>query len=240
MGTLIFGGLAIVWALFRTIKNKSVPPEFVAAAFLALPYAHYSYSRADIAHLALGIYPLLIGCLALLATRQARLKWPLALTLCVASFMVMLVYHSGWQCRASKQCVTVQISGSTIQTDSITANDIALIRYLADQYAPNGQNFITTPFWPGAYPLLEQASPMWDIYALLHRSEAFEQREIERIQLAKPGFALVIDRPSDGHEELRFRNTHPLIHQYILDNFEALTNSPNPDYQIYIARSHEQ
>lgn len=240
MGTLIFGGLAIVWALFRTIKNKFVPPELVASAFLALPYAHYSYSRADIAHLALGIYPLLIGCLALLAAKQVWLKWSLALTLCVASFMVMLVYHSGWQCRASKQCVTVQISGSTIQTDSITANDIALIRHLAAQYAPNGQNFITTPFWPGAYSLLEQASPMWDIYPLLHRSEAFEQREIERIQTANPGFALIVEIPLDGHNELRFSNAHPLIYQYIQHNFDPLPNSPNPDYQIYIARSFEQ
>ena len=74
---------------------------------------------------------------------------------------------------------------------------------------------------------------MWEIYALFPRSEGFQQMEIERIKAANPGFVLIFDFPLDGREALRFRNTHPLIHQYILDNFELLPNSPNPAYQIY-------
>lgn len=74
---------------------------------------------------------------------------------------------------------------------------------------------------------------MWEMYALFPRNEAFQQQEIERIRIANPGFVLIYDLPLDGRVELRFRNTHPLIHQYILDNFELLPHSPNPAYQIY-------
>ena len=81
---------------------------------------------------------------------------------------------------------------------------------------------------------------MWEIYALFPRPQAFEQAEIERIKIVKPGFALVFDLPLDGRDELRFRNTHPLIHQYILDNFQLLPNSPNPAYQIYKAKGGAQ
>ena len=58
--------------------------------------------------------------------------------------------------------------------------------------------------------------------------------------MANPGFVLVFDIPVDGRDELRFRNTHPLIHQYIMDNFERLSDSPNPAYQIYKAKGMAQ
>jgi hypothetical protein len=240
IATVVFGMLSIVWVVWKKYQNKQVSPALVAASFLALPYAHYAYSRADVGHLAQGIFPLLVGCLVLLAAQNAKIKWPLALMLCTASLWVSHVFHPGWQYHISKQYVNIEISGSNLQVDPGTASDIGLLRNLSDQYAPDGQSFIATPLWPGAYALLERKSPMWEIYALFHRAQAFEQAEIERIKTAKPGFALVFDLPLDGRDELRFRNTHPLIHQYILDNFEPLPNSPNSAYQIYKAKGRAQ
>lgn len=240
IGTLIFAGLSIFWVVYCKFKGKPVPPTLVASAFLAFPYAHYAFARADVGHLAHGVFPLLIGCLVLLASARLRIKWPLAVALCGASFWVMHVFHPGWQCRASKQCIDVEIADETLQIDPGTANDIALLRQLAVQFAPNGQAFIATPFWPGAYAMLERKSPMWEIYALFSRSESFEQKEIERIKASRPGFAFIFDFPLDGRDELRFKNTHPLINQYILDNFDPMSISQNPAYQIYIARGAEQ
>lgn len=229
----VFGVLSILWVTWQKIQNKQVAPALVAASFLALPYAHYAYSRAEINHLAQGIFPLLVGCLVLLATQPVKVKWPLSLMLCAVSLWVMSVFHPGWQCRAGKQWANVEISGSDLKVDPYTANNVRIFRKLANQYTREGQSFLALPYWPGAYALLERKSPIWGICAAFPRSQAFEQAEIERIKKAKPGFALVVDFPSDGREELRFRNTHPLIHQYILDHFERLPDSPNPAYLIY-------
>lgn len=231
-----FGVLSIIWVSWKKLQNKQVSSALVAASFLAIPYAHYAYSRADVAHLSLGVFPLLVGCLVLLAMQPVKVRWPLALMLCAASIWVTFVFYPGWYCYSSKQCENIEISGSTLQVDPGTASDVGLLRKLAGQYARDGQNFIATPYWPGAYPLLERKSPMWEIYALFPRPQAFEQAEIERIKTAKPGFVLVFDLPLDGRDELRFRNTHPLTNQYIMDNFELLPNSPNPAYQIYKAK----
>jgi hypothetical protein len=149
----------------------------------------------------------------------------------------MHIAHPGWQCHTSKQCVDIEISGSNLLVDPSTANDVRLLRQLADHYAPKDQSFIAAPFWPGAYALLERKSPMWEICALRPRSKAFELAEIEGIKAEKLGFVFILDHLLDGHDELRFRNTHPLIHQYFLDNFELLPNSTNPEYQIYKAKS---
>lgn len=236
IAAVVFGVLTIAWAVWQKIHAKQISPALVATASLTLPYAHYAYSRADVGHLALGIFPLLIGCLVLLAAQPAKIKWPLALILCTASLWVSLLSHPGWQCHISKQCVDVEISRNILRVDPGTANDIGLLRTLDQQYAPDGQAFITTPFWPGAYALLERKSPMWEIYALLPASKSFEVAEIDRIRKAKPRFAFVYDLPLDGRDELRFKNTHSLTHQYILDNFDRLQNSSNPAYQIFKAK----
>lgn len=233
IGIVSFGVLSIIWVFWQKFQNKQVPSVLVSSSFLALPYAHYAYSRADVSHLSLGIFPLLVGCFALFATQRDKVRWLLALILSATSIWVAAVNYPGWQCYVSEQCVDVEVSGSHLLVDKATASEVGLLFKLVNQYASNGQSFIATPFWPGAYPLLNRRSPMWELYALFPRTPVFERAEISRIKEANPGFALVFDMPLDGRDELRFRNTHPLIHQYILDNFEPLSKLSNPAYQIY-------
>jgi hypothetical protein len=240
IATVVFGVLSIVWVVWQKLQKKEVSPALVAASFLTLPYAQYAYSRAEVGHLAHGIFPLLLGSLVLLATQRPKVMWSLALMLCGASLWVTYIVHPGWQCHDSKQWVDIKISGSNLVVDQGTANEVALLRKLADKYAPAGRSFIAAPSWPGAYALIERKSPMWEIYALFPRSQAFQLAEIGRIKVARPGFALVLDLPLDGRDELRFQNTHPLIYQYILDHFERLSDSPSPSCQIYRAKRNAQ
>ena len=240
MGSLVFGVLAICWVVLQKLKEKPVSPALVSAAFLTLPYAHFAFSRADVSHLAQGVFPLLLGCLIVLSNAETRLKWSLTVALFVASFWVMHVYHPGWQCLVSKQCVKVEISGSNLLVHPGTASNIVLLRQLAEKYASNGQNFLVTPYWPGAYALLERKSPMWENFAFYSHPESFENKEVERIKASKPGFAFIINVPLDGRDELRFQHTHSLIYQYIRDNFDLVQSFRQPAFQIYKARSATQ
>lgn len=233
IGIPVFGVLSVGWLFSQRLRRHPVEPAFVAASFLALPYAHYAYSRADIGHLAQGIFPFLIGCLLLFAGKSSKTKWSFAIALCVVSFYVMSVFHPGWQCRHTAECEKVEISGTNLLVDPDTASNIEFVRGLVTAYAPNGGNFIVTPFWPSLYAIFDRRSPTWEIYALLPRSEAFQQAEIERIKKARPGFILVIDTPLDGRDELRFKNTHPLIYHYIVANFKRLPDMPDADYQVF-------
>ena len=112
-----FGVVSILWLIRQKIRARNVSPVFAAASFLALPYAHFAYSRADVSHLAQGIFPALIGGLALLATQPPKIKWPLACILCAASLTAVLAIHPGWQCQVGKACVGLAISGSRLQVD---------------------------------------------------------------------------------------------------------------------------
>jgi hypothetical protein len=234
--TIVFDVLSTTWVVWRRGRGKDVPPVLVASAFMAVPYTHHVFARADIGHLAQGIFPLLIGCLVFLTTRPATTRWALGLPICAASLWTMYVHHPGWQFRAGAWPVGITISGNLLFVDAATANDVHLLRTLAERYAPPGETFIATPMWPGAHALLERKSPMWEIYTLVPRPPAFERAEIERIAAARPRFAVVLDVPFDGREDLRFRRTHPLIQQYIDDHFELAPDLPNPALRIYTAK----
>ncbi len=235
VATLTFGGVSIAWVIYCKFREKPVPPALVASAFLSLPYAHYAFSRADVGHLAQGLFPFLIGCLVVFSSVQSKAKWPLAIALCATSFWVMYAFHPGLQCLASKECVNVEVSGRNLQVDLGTAKAITLLHQLDNQYSSGERPFVVVPFWPGAYALLERRSPMWEIYPLFPRSAVFEEKEISRIEESRPGFALVFDLALDGRDELRFRNTHPLTYQYIVDKFERVPELSNPPFEIYQA-----
>jgi hypothetical protein len=183
---------------------------------------------------------MLLGCMIILANAQTKVKWPLILSLVIASIWVMHIIQPGWQCRAASQCVEIEVSGNDLKVKPETADDISLLRRLAKKFAPNGESFIVTPFWPGAYALLERRSPMWDIYALFPRNEDFEKKEIERLKSFKPAFALILNFNLRGAVDRRFSSTHPLTYQYILENFEPVSLSQKPIYKIFKVKSQTQ
>jgi hypothetical protein len=231
-----FGIVGLLWLALRKLKNKPVSSPIVASIFLALPYAHYAYSRADLDHLALGIFPFLISGFAFLVRQPAKIKWSLAALLSFSSIFLMIPFHPGWLC-AHQQCVGADVGMDKLNVDHGTASDIAMLKTLVDKFAPNGQAFIATPFWPGAYAVFARKAPMWENFAFFKHSEAFEQAEIGRIVAANPRFAVIYDLPLDSRAELQFANTHPRINQYILDNFEPLTGyTDNPAYRLYRKR----
>jgi hypothetical protein len=235
---LAFGVCSIPWIVRQALRQRPVPPELVASSVLALPYAHYAFSRADVGHLAQGIFPFLIGVFVLLKDWPNKARWIVALVMTGASLTVMLPLHPGWECRVSQQCVAADAAGNVLQVDPNTASVLAMLQSTVDQYAPNGRSFVATPLWPGAYALLKRKSPMWEIYALFPRGDEFQRQEIERIKAAKPGLVLILDVAVDGRDDLRFRNTHALIERFVRDNFDSMTivNWPPQVFQFYRSR----
>jgi hypothetical protein len=168
---------------------------------------------------------------------RASRKWPLAILLTAASLFIMLPQQPGWGCRVEYDCVETDVAGDKLNVDLASANSLRLLEELVGTYARDGRSFVALPFWPGAYSVFRRKSPTWEIFALFPRSEAFQLHEIENIRKANPGFAVVSDVALDGTEDLRFRNTHPLIDRYFRDHFDRLPDaSPALGYQMYKSR----
>ena len=162
---VVFGVCSLLWIVRQALRQKPVVPEFVASAALALPYSHYAFSRADVGHLAHSIFPFLIGVFVMLTDWSLKTRWIIASAMAVASLLIMLPLHPGWDCRVNQKCVAADVAGNELKVTLHFADTLAALKISADQYAPNGRSFVVTPLWPGAYALLRRKSPMWEIYA---------------------------------------------------------------------------
>ncbi|HEV7877798.1 hypothetical protein [Bradyrhizobium sp.] len=232
-----FGVCSLLWIVRQALRQRPVAPEFVACSVLALPYAHFAFSRADVSHLAQAIFPFLIGAFVLVKAWPRKARLIAALVMASASLVIMLPLHPGWECRINR-CATADVSGSVLTFDLDTANSLTILNRAVELYAPNGRSFLAAPMWPGAYPVFKRKSPTWETYALFPRNSEFERQEIERIKLAKPGFVVIVNIPLDGRDERRFRNTHPLIERFVRDNFDPVIMGDWPPqvYQFYKSR----
>ncbi|MEA2893849.1 MAG: hypothetical protein QOI05_4642 [Bradyrhizobium sp.] len=233
----VFGVLGVACIIQKSLRHKAVAPEMASCILLSLPYAHFAFSRSDVNHLAQGAFPLLVGCFVAMRSLRGARKWPLAILLTAASLFIMLPQQPGWGCRVEYDCVETDIAGDKLNVDLGSANRLRLLKELVGTYARDGRSFVAAPLWPGAYALFRRKSPTWEIFALFPRSEAFQLHEIENIREANPGFVVVWDVALDGNEDLRFRNTHPLVDRFFRDHFDRLPEGGPPlGYQMYKSR----
>ena len=230
---LLFGIAGIAWLIRQRLRKNPVSPVLAAAILLALPYAHYAFSRADLSHLARSVSPVLIGIIAILTNQSKKIAWNGITLLCGISLFVMLPFHPGWHCCSNNQCIPMKVGGDNLKVPLRTAQHLMILNNLEKQFIPADRTFICAPFCPSAYAVLGRKSPMWDIYATGPRSTAFQEAEIQRIKAANPSLAIIDNSPLDGRDDLRFSNTHPIIDQYIRDNFKRL-NEDTQNPAIYI------
>ncbi len=224
-----YAALGLLWILYNRLKGVKPAPLLIATILMSLPYTHYAYSRADVGHLAQGIFPFLIGVLAITAKRSTIIKFVCVTFLLVFSFTVTRYQHPYF---SSANWENIEVSNSQIRINPGTANMLTLFDNLVTQYAPDGRTFYAAPNLLTMYAVFERQSPTWEIYQLFPRDKAFETTEIERLKAANPGFVVLSNLGTDGRDNLRFINTHPLIYRYIQDNFKRITQRGSP-LEIY-------
>jgi len=236
IGILLFAIYSLGMTLVKS-KNKSIAATVAACAFLSLPYAQYIFSRADVIHLAIGIFPFLIGVYAYfyqVFSKSSIILLFSIITLLILSIFVVLPLHPGAQSYNDKRWEYIEISGAQLKVDPDAVNKINMFKRLINQYAANGQPFLVVPFNFAMYSIFGRSSPMWDFYSLFPRSLNDQADDIARIKKANPRFVVIYDEALDGVEERQFHNTHPFIFKYIRDNFELVHDrSETQDIYIY-------
>ena len=233
---LVFAAGGLGWLAWRVWRRKPVAPALLACVALGMPYAHYAFSRADVGHLAQGVFPGLIGLWVWAGGRKPVFAGVAAVLLLAGSVWTMAPAQPGVaRLRATKAWSERVVGSDRLRVDDAGAAELDRLQRLVERYAPHGESFVATPFWPGAYAVIHRKSPMWEIYALYPKSDAFQRAEIARIEAAKPAFVVVQDLALDGREELRFRHTHPMIDQYVRDHFRLVPARDLPrSLQLYV------
>jgi hypothetical protein len=234
---VLFNAIGALYLLYAAARRRPVDPLLASCVLLSLGYTHHAFSRAGIGHLAQGIFPMLIGVLALqtMGSLAKPLRLALLATVVVASLAAVLPYHPKIA-SIGNHWVTVDIGQDRLRIHPAMAYVINSIRPLIHNYAPDGR-VVATPLWPGLYPMLSVKSPLFDIYGLFKRRADFQRQEIARLAAYNPSLIIVQDNAIDGRDQQRFSRTHEIENDYIRQNYSELSCNIMPDLRVYIARS---
>ncbi len=216
----------------------------VASAFIGLFYQHHAFERADTDHLMESIHPFLIGMVALPhAVNFDRNKMFRFIAVFFVSIGILLGVRNSYYgdyLRAlgtSRAYVKCNVGEDSLLAPPYTAELIKRVSEIVSDMAPTNQAIFIAPHWPGFYAILNKKSPVWQIYFLVPASIEKQENMILQMKSANTEVAIIGDVPLDGRDDLRFKNTHPLLWSYINKNYSPVSGTGLPsNYQLMVRK----
>jgi len=101
-------------------------------------------------------------------------------------------------------------------------NLIETVKRINSQKVPEDEGFLIAPHWPCFYPLLERESPLKEIYFLFPQTLERQKEMIRQLKKKTVNRVILGDVAPDGRDDLRFRNTHKLVWQHFVNDFEPV------------------
>ncbi|MFL6529441.1 MAG: hypothetical protein ACJ8KX_03120 [Chthoniobacterales bacterium] len=225
------------------LRRRSAPAHLLllAAFCVAIPYAHYVFSRADIVHLSHGVPPMLVGAIALLFTFANSARWVAwavipALTITSLCAQVSQTGMAFEYLAPDKSLHTVKVNDRKIVVSDYQARLLASAHYVADGLARPNEAIFFAPHTPGLYPFVGRRSPTKQIYFVFPATPEADQSLVSELQAADVQWALVGDSALDGRDELRFRNTNPILCAYLRNNFAVVPLATLPRHAVLLHR----
>lgn len=138
---------------------------------------------------------------------------------------------------APGQYVEKSIIGDQIWMDKGIANLIEKVSQINEQLVQPNEGLLIAPHWTTLYPILQRKSPLWDIYFLFPETEDRQKEMIQQLRDRNVNWVILGDVPLDGREDLRFKNTHPLVWHHLRQDFEVMEQKIPYNHQLMHRKS---
>ena len=227
--------MAICAVVRRPLEHFSASDALMlCASFAGLAYAHYAYSRADLIHLALAVAPLML--LVLVAgARYAGVALTSVVVLGVSVIMLTPEKPMLAKLILKKTLASISVNGSALYVFPGVDVRLREVEQVFTTLPHTRDNFLAIPDSPALYAIYEKRMPIWEIYSLSTRNAAFEAPELARLKEAAPEVVFLSDHALDSKPELRYSRTHPVLHQWITDNYRPPIGSMQPtSFQVFV------
>ena len=231
----LFGILVLLYQRFNLSKDSN--KVLFAAVAAAIPYAHYAFSRADLVHLSLGIFPTLIALLvvgAMLGRFSSVFIASAALAFSLIALGNSQPYLSAHLFR--NDFSHVDVGGEKLWVSDYVHQKLERATNALSQNPEGTNNFLALPDMPSLYAIYRTKMPIWEIYSLSPRDESFEIKEIKLLEASKPNIVLLSDHALDNNPDFRYSRMHPIIYSWIISHYRIVNNEDGLDYidfQVY-------
>lgn len=241
MGFVILLAFPLLGMLVLTYHRFDLSSDsqkvFVAAVAVGIPYAHYAFSRADEAHLALGIFPVLLGLLSLGGSMIGLRPLLVGFALLATSLLTIggsQPYLSAWLFKT--KLVQTDVGGQQLWMSRGTSKLLQVATEAIAHHSMGSNNFLAVPNMTSLYAIYRTKMPIWEIYSLFPRDGKFEGREIERLELLLPDLVIFSDHALDGNPLFKYSRMHPLMNEWITSRYlltDAGEKLGNSDVRVY-------
>ena len=232
-------------------RTSNLHPVFIASVFLGAVYLHYTFERPQLYYVAWTIPAFILGLLSLPASfsSEQRKKLQIAVWTILVLFTVtalemsqenyftikmksfvkakMLRHDDGdfAQSMNAQGLVKTDVRGDSLWVLTGTATMIDQMKTIDQNLVGPNEQILIAPYFPGLYAVLQKRSPLWQIYFLLPYEQEAMVQDLERKRV---NWALVCHHYVDDRPELAFRQTHTVLWDYLLKNFEPMKTSLGP------------
>ena len=240
----VLGPLVIaagLWIAWRGDAEQPAVRVVAVASLVGLFYAHHAVVRSDASHLAQAIPPVLLAVLAMPKALEAGWRASAAVwgSVALLSGAVGLIVNTEVAPALWRKQVTTRVGADVLRVPAPLARAIAGLERSVGEHVPRDAPLLIVPYTPGLYPILKKQAPIWSLY-LLWPATAKEQREMLRtLDQSHVDWVLVWDRAL-GSENLRFRNTYPIVWKHLQSHFERVRDRRLPRAFLLLHRLAER
>jgi len=236
----VFFVVSLLYTLKISKQRVRESALFISSCCIGVMYMHYAFSRADINHLAQSLHPFLLGIISLPLckpdVRDIFRKSIVFVVLVVSLFSIGFVSPFYKWISNPGGFVKLVIDSDELLVKKETAQIITTIEKINSDLVREEEQFLIAPHWPTLYPILKRKSPLWESYFLHLRPSAMQHDMINQLKIQNTNWIILGDVPLDGRDELRFRNTHRLIWEYINAEYEMYPVSGLPDNYVLLRK----
>lgn len=214
----------------------------LAAGFVGVMYAQYTFARPDLEHLAQSVHPLVIlvtGLVVALGPRWRATAIALVLPLVVALSGLTVGTKSPaylWAAEDRNPYVPVRAADDVLWMHPGTAWFLDRVRLTADAVLAPGERILVVPHWPAFYVLLDRESPLWEIYFIVPEPEERQRRMIADLERRNVAVVLLSDLSMDDRADLHFSRTHPLVYRHLVERYEKIPVDGLPWWAHFLRR----
>jgi hypothetical protein len=244
---VLFGVVAVPIVLRTRADQVRRRALLIASALASVFFAHHASVRSDYQHLAHCIPPLLLGLIAL--PPALGMTWRSVGGVASACLLAGLtaaaslpynfpVQFFRWTYPDWQYVSYATRTGDALRIPRWQVDAVAMIEGVVNRHLGPKERFLIAPYEAGFYPLLDTTSPIWNDYFVYPELASRQRRMIRELEENHVGLALINDAAAaDGREDYRFRNSNPLVWQYLRERFQVVRDAGLPPGWLVLKRS---
>jgi hypothetical protein len=144
-----------------------------------------------------------------------------ALVLAAVALLAFLPASPLFQRLTGDRFVSYKVAGDTLWLPLRATDFLVWAADAVGSHVPPGAPILLAPNMPGLYPFFGRLSPVWNVYPIWPSEGRLDQRMLGELKSKDVQWALLQNASVDGEFDLRFRNTHPEVWDYLMTEFET-------------------